>query len=259
MWPLEWSMATFWTLLIDVVGGILALWPLFGDSEARPAAGRDDESSTRLHHHLGNADWMESLALMIEQVVWGLGNPDSCYYSPFLNDIAYAATFERKVHFTFWMSIDAQTLKPGCTQLLLDSPDYLYPMKTPTTSAPGGEDADDDGNTGFVDYCVWRSRTRIRSRFSDTRSRMIRHIPGSQGRSETLRYIRGVDRLIMPVSIYNYQQPKKKIFEGTIVCSQRRRMSARYWSELPTKGGYGEDIVLTPSILWGLLYCALYP
>jgi hypothetical protein len=164
----------------------------------------------------------EKPGTMIERGRVRLGNPDELFTTVrFFDEIAYAATFERKDPFyALDLSNDANPVVLGALNITGFS-SYLYPMNAENTLLLAvGEDADDDGNPLGLSITVFDARKPANpiaiQRYSieddpDTYS-------GSQGQwnFKALRYIREVDRLIMPVSIYDYQQPKKN-FEGSMV------------------------------------------
>jgi uncharacterized secreted protein with C-terminal beta-propeller domain len=159
---------------------------------------------------------------MVERGRVRLGKPDELFTTVrFFDNIAYAATFERKDPF---YALDLSNITDPKVLGELDITgfsSYLYPMNDDNTLLLAvGEDADDDGNTLGLSITVFDARepenpVAIR-RYSveddpDTYS-------GSQGQWDfkAFRFIREVDRLILPVSIYNWQEPMKN-FEGFMV------------------------------------------
>jgi hypothetical protein len=226
---------------IDVVGSILRIatslrrfWRVrpmlavaFEDgatTEAVEAVEEIDESSTEnniIILEMPGLDGDEP-GTMIERGRVRLGKPDELFTTVrFFDNIAYAATFERIDPF-YVLDLSNITNPMALGELSITGfSSYLYPMNDDNTLLLAiGEDADDDGNILGLSITVFDARDPANpfaiQRYSieedpDTYS-------GSQGQWEfkALRYIREIDRLIMPVSIYNYQEPSKN-FEGTMV------------------------------------------
>jgi hypothetical protein len=215
---------------IDVVGDILRIatslrrfWRA-RPTEAAEAVEEIDESSTENNIIILKMPGLDGRGpgTMIEQGRVRLGNPDELFTTVrFFDDVAYAATFEKKDPFyVLDLSNVTNPVVLGALNITGFS-SYLYPMNTNNTLLLAiGEDADKDGNTLGLTITVFDATDPAKpfeiQRYSieddpDTYS-------GSQGQWDfkALRYIREVDRLIMPVRIYNYTDPEKN-FEGTMV------------------------------------------
>jgi hypothetical protein len=225
---------------IDVVGNILRIatsmrnfWrfgPVILETAATPgvevvdAVVKVEDSSTE-----NNVIILEMPGLngdepgtMIERGRVRLGKPDELFTTVrFFDNIAYAATFERKDPF-YVLDLSNITDPKALGELdITGFSSYLYPMNDDNTLLLAvGQDADDDGNILGLSITVFDAREPENpvaiQRYSveddpDTYS-------GSQGEWDfkAFRYIREVDRLILPVRISNGREPMKN-FEGFMV------------------------------------------
>jgi hypothetical protein len=274
---------------IDVVGSILRIatslrrrWralPIrpvaFEDgttTEAAEAVEEIDESSTENNIIIMEMPGLdgEKPGTMVERGRVRLGKPDELFTTVrFFDKIAYAATFERKDPF-YVLDLSNITNPEALGELSITGfSSYLYPMNADNTLLLAvGEDADEDGNILGLSITVFDARDPANpfaiQRYSIEDDPDAYSASQGQWNFKALRYIREVDRLIMPVSIYNYQQPKKN-FAGSmvfVVNADTIYEDCRIPDRNYQQGGYIDgDVFITPvkGFYDTCVYCASLP
>jgi hypothetical protein len=223
---------------IDVVGSILRIATSLRRSfRARPVILEDgattaaaeaveaiDDSSTENNIIILEMPGLDGdkAGTMIERGRVRLGKPDELFTTVrFFDEIAYAATFEKKDPF-YVLDLSNITNPKALGELSITGfSSYLYPMNADNTLLLAvGEDTDDEGNTLGLSITVFDARDPAKpfaiQRYSIEDDPSTYSSSVGQWDFKALRYVVEVDRLILPVRIYNGQEPEKN-FEGTMV------------------------------------------
>jgi hypothetical protein len=263
---------------IDVVGNILRIatttqnfsnirpFILLEDVETADTTISDDESSTQ--------NYMRTVAMpgvngdepgtMVELGRVRLGKPNEVFtIVRYFDNIAYAATFERKDPFY------ALDLSDNANPIVLGSLDlpgfstYLQSMNDDNSLILAiGQSADEEtGIATGLQLTVFDARIpeklNVLKQFSFNKDRESTYV-GSQAQWDfkAIRYVRDIERVIIPVNIYNWEFPEEN-FDGFVVFVVNEDMIAEDCRvpEVINRPSFEEDVMFAQVCY----YCAFLP